>query len=357
MTFSATTLAGLFGKLLVSTVFALTFSSFADIVVTATVTRVIDGDTFVMAGVNAAATLRIPSRDGFTVRIVGVDAPERDQPAGREITRALSRALVGTNLILSLAEAADGKVAYDKYGRTLAKRLCVDGSTSDLREMLLLQGMAWSTGDDKKLDVLHAMARNRGVGLWRQTNPVPPWKWRMQQQMTTLQSSVSTARPTATDASSFKFMVNGTMYSSVCHAGSIGNVLYVPDDLLKRGIRDIFQIRISIDDSFRRLSANCMEFTRNRLTVRIHYGKYNNNQESMVKLDKKQRFRDSKLYVGIDEFGNKRLYYVGSKSPRKYSNEHVCFYALYRSASDRIVEVDYLGEEKGVDSNDVIYFR
>ena len=46
---------------------------------------------------------------------------------------------------------------------------------------LLKEGLAWwqrSTSSDARLGVIEELARASGKGLWADSNPVPPWKWK-----------------------------------------------------------------------------------------------------------------------------------------------------------------------------------
>jgi micrococcal nuclease len=50
---------------------------------------------------------------------------------------------------------------------------------------LLKEGLAWwrrSTSSDASLEVVEELARASGKGLWADSNPVPPWKWKATKQ-------------------------------------------------------------------------------------------------------------------------------------------------------------------------------
>lgn len=66
------------------------------------VTGVIDGDTF-----------RTKSRPRHTVRLAGVDAPEKGKPGGKAATNALRKMIAGEKVVVK-------PVARDRYGRTVA---------------------------------------------------------------------------------------------------------------------------------------------------------------------------------------------------------------------------------------------
>jgi endonuclease YncB( thermonuclease family) len=113
------------------------------------VDRVIDGDTFVSA--NA------------TVRLFGVDTPERGQPCFTEATDRL-RELVGGSV-----RGERGPRAGDNYGRILFYVYTENGESID--EILVREGLALAwTRDGQHRDVLVAAeegARRDGRGcLW-----------------------------------------------------------------------------------------------------------------------------------------------------------------------------------------------
>lgn len=71
-------------------------------------------------------TLRIKQADGTraTIRLAGIDAPEKAQPFGRAAGRRLAAICLGKRV------GADAR-KIDRYGRTVARIRC-DGHTVDL---------------------------------------------------------------------------------------------------------------------------------------------------------------------------------------------------------------------------------
>jgi len=78
----------------------------------------------------------------------------------------------------------------DCYGRTLAT-LYVPGKTAgtwlNVNERMVVLGHAWvmrryyghlARERQARLNRAERWARSKHMGLWRQENPVPPWKWR-----------------------------------------------------------------------------------------------------------------------------------------------------------------------------------
>lgn len=82
-----------------------------------TVTRVIDGDTFVISG-------------GAKVRVLGIDSCEAGTPGGTRATRAAEDAILGQAVRLT----AEPGVDLDRYGRELRY---VSSSGGDLAEMMV----------------------------------------------------------------------------------------------------------------------------------------------------------------------------------------------------------------------------
>ena len=122
-----------------------------------TIRRVIDGDTFVCS----ADSTRV------TVRLLGVDAPERGQrPYGQEATRFLQRTLPPGTVVRIERDVRE----RDRYGRLLA--WVWTGDEGMLNEALLRAGLA--VVDIQPPNVRHAerlrdaarAAREAGTGLW-----------------------------------------------------------------------------------------------------------------------------------------------------------------------------------------------
>lgn len=128
----------------------------------ATLIRVIDGDTYLLQVE--------PTRQ--TVRLLNVDCPELGQAYGPEASQQARRLLAFSRQI-----TLQPRKYPDKYGRTLG-HVWVDGKALD--SLLLVNGHAWvgQYGRSLKLRRLEHSARIRGMGLWKQKNPLPPWVWR-----------------------------------------------------------------------------------------------------------------------------------------------------------------------------------
>lgn len=147
-------------------------------IIEGTVIKVSDGDT-------------IQVTDSFgtkvKVRFYGIDAPETEksnkrtghiskpgQPYGEEAFQALKSKLQRQEVRLDVMDV-------DRYGRTVS--IVWLGSRNINREMVS-EGWAWAYR--QYLDRPHAseyiqaeeQARSRKLGLWKQSNPQPPWEFR-----------------------------------------------------------------------------------------------------------------------------------------------------------------------------------
>jgi endonuclease YncB( thermonuclease family) len=138
------------------------------------VTQVLDGDTFHCIPDQIIAGARIHKDSSISVRLYGIDAPEKDQPYGIEARNSLKDLVKGKTVELDVKD-------IDKYGRAVA--LVYVGSLNVNLEQVK-RGLAWAyleyLGSSYISEYYSAEkeARNKGLGLWKQANPTPPWEWR-----------------------------------------------------------------------------------------------------------------------------------------------------------------------------------
>ena len=121
-----------------------------------------DGDT---------VTLLDTAGQRVRVRLVGIDAPELDQPMGREARAALAAKLAGGIV------RVEGD-ARDQHGRLLGTLRLAD---RDLNREMVAEGWAWAfTGFAENDDLIAAesAARRGRRGLWANPEPQPPRQWR-----------------------------------------------------------------------------------------------------------------------------------------------------------------------------------
>ena len=107
-----------------------------------------------------------------TIYLKDIDCPELMQPYGKQAKHA-SAAYVGNREVVVRA------LKRDRDGRATAEILLQDGR--NVGHELLKEGLAWwqrSASNDASLEVLEELARASRKGLWADSNPVPPWKWK-----------------------------------------------------------------------------------------------------------------------------------------------------------------------------------
>ncbi len=132
-----------------------------------------DGDSFL---------LRAEDGRRIRVRVSGIDAPERAQPWADVSRRHLGDMLRGHRIRLE-------PVKQDVFDRTVARVIVIDGDPPE-RDAGLAQveaGLAWhfsryradqSADDARRYARAERDAQARGLGLWRDPSPEPPWDFR-----------------------------------------------------------------------------------------------------------------------------------------------------------------------------------
>jgi endonuclease YncB( thermonuclease family) len=115
-------------------------------------------------------TLQIEAGEQLTIRLEGIDTPERGQPFGNQARRHLSDLTYGK--IATVAVSGE-----DQFGRSLGI-VTVDGQ--DINAAMVRDGFAWRYlySSDKELARLEAEARRERRGLWQDRDPTPPWDYR-----------------------------------------------------------------------------------------------------------------------------------------------------------------------------------
>ncbi|MCL4781280.1 MAG: thermonuclease family protein [Gammaproteobacteria bacterium] len=138
-----------------------------DTVLRGKVTRVTDGDT---------ATVRLQSGP-IKVRFYGIDAPERDQPHGKEAAALLRQQINGKVVDLLPVE-------QDRYDRMVAVVMLGE---RNVNLDMVARGHAWAFrqylgdfADDRLYCEWEAKAREQQLGLWRLPAQQwrAPWEWR-----------------------------------------------------------------------------------------------------------------------------------------------------------------------------------
>ena len=139
-----------------------------------TVTRVLDGDTFHCIPDTVINGAKLHKDGTISVRLRGVDAPEKRQPSGTDAQESLKELIGKKTVKLDIKD-------IDRYGR-VAAYVFVNGMNVNLEQVK--RGLAWAYTE--YLDRPYAsefydaekQARKQRLGLWKELNPTPPWEWR-----------------------------------------------------------------------------------------------------------------------------------------------------------------------------------
>ncbi len=111
-----------------------------------------------------------------TVRLAGLDAPEKFQAYGQRALDALRELVFQRGVAV---EIPGNDRSAPRRGKVL-----VEGRDINLEQLKL--GMAWhersgaglSAADREVYAAAEAEARLQRVGLWRDAKPIPPWEYR-----------------------------------------------------------------------------------------------------------------------------------------------------------------------------------
>lgn len=135
---------------------------------TGRVVQVTDGDTLVVQDAQGSR---------HTVRLGGIDAPEKDQPCGHEARESLVDLVKGQKVSVESWK-------IDKYGRKIGK---LTNGERDFNLEQVVRGYAWhykrfeaeqSPADRDAYADAEVHAQERSVGLWGCGQVMPPWDWR-----------------------------------------------------------------------------------------------------------------------------------------------------------------------------------
>ena len=102
--------------------------------------------------------------------MLGIDAPERDQPSSKESTAFLSKFL-NVEGILKVTDV-------DQYARSVGT-LFIEGQ--DINLLSVRSGYSWHYErylKDTEYTAAQEHARMNKLGLWGDADPVAPWDWR-----------------------------------------------------------------------------------------------------------------------------------------------------------------------------------
>ncbi|MBK1963651.1 thermonuclease family protein [Campylobacter novaezeelandiae] len=128
----------------------------------AKVIKVIDGDTIEVLN---------SSGSKYKIRFFAIDAPELKQKFGIEAKNYLS----------SIIKDKKVKIIYkdeDLYGRILA---IVKFDDLDINKIMVSKGYAWAYSFYSDIYIKdQKFAQKNSLGLWKDQNPIEPYKWRKQ---------------------------------------------------------------------------------------------------------------------------------------------------------------------------------
>lgn len=136
---------------------------------------VIDGDTVIVSKFWSEIRIRLDS----------IDCPEDGQHWGNIAKAGLIKLIGGRYVYIEVH-------GVDEYGRTLATIYLEDDHGSkgiNVNERMVMLGHAWvmrqyynhlPKSRQYQLNKLERWARSKRVGLWKTSNPIPPWQWRNQ---------------------------------------------------------------------------------------------------------------------------------------------------------------------------------
>lgn len=105
------------------------------------------------------------------VRLAEIDAPEKKQPWGQRSKESLSE-------MCYMKRAELRVIAHDRYKRTVARVICDE---TDANREQINRGMAWVYDKyvkDVSLYDVQREAKESKLGLWGDSEPIPPWEWR-----------------------------------------------------------------------------------------------------------------------------------------------------------------------------------
>ncbi|PQO31165.1 hypothetical protein C5Y96_12495 [Blastopirellula marina] len=176
---------------------------------------VADGDTVGLLDAN-----KIQVR----IRLDGIDAPESGQAFGTKSRQALNDAVYGKEVLVVYEKS-------DQYGRILGNIYLADRW---LNYDQLIGGMAWHYrhfNGDAYLAQSQKRAEVEKVGLWRDVNPMPPWRYRLNEKR---QNEMEEAKRTADPMLPTGYWLNtssGVRHNSKCeHYGKTTRGKYCDAD-------------------------------------------------------------------------------------------------------------------------------
>lgn len=140
-----------------------------------------------------AVTLTDAQGKQYRVRMLGIDAPEKEQAFGPPARQKLSALVFGKAVTVKYTKV-------DRSGRPLGKVLL---GAMDVNLEMLKAGLAWYYPNDTDLPAsdrplyinAELEARRGGRGLWQDETPIAPWEFRQARRQQQQQRATPNAEP------------------------------------------------------------------------------------------------------------------------------------------------------------------
>ena len=126
-----------------------------------------------VVGISDGDTIKLLSSDRQQIkcRLHGIDAPESRQDYGQRSKQSLSEIVFDKMVAIEVLDR-------DRYGRSVC-RILLNGV--DVNKIQLQRGMAWhyvQYSKDASYAQAEKAAQQQRLGLWADSNPIPPWSFR-----------------------------------------------------------------------------------------------------------------------------------------------------------------------------------
>ncbi|MCQ2209522.1 MAG: thermonuclease family protein [Paludibacteraceae bacterium] len=124
------------------------------------VIHITDGDTYIIL---------LDQNEQKTIRMEGIDAPEKGQDFSRKASDYLKSLILGKIVTIKFTET-------DQYGRFIALTYLENGT--EISHEMIKNGWAWhfkKYNQDKDLSDLESEAKKKGLGLWADQYAIEPW--------------------------------------------------------------------------------------------------------------------------------------------------------------------------------------
>ena len=158
---------------LIIILFLVSTYTFADF--DADVINIVDGDTIDVLDTRG---------EKLRIRLLGIDAPEKAQPFGKESMLYLKKIINGNSVRIISKPDKNKPYTLGFYRRIIGKIIL---NKKDINLKMIKEGMAWHFKKYKKNQPIEDrqsyneaenQAREKSIGLWSDVYPSAPWEWR-----------------------------------------------------------------------------------------------------------------------------------------------------------------------------------